>query len=458
MDEAQREAVARLRWQMIAPLVARRLGPGEQRALLEKQAREVFLDEEERPHRVSVRTLERYLAAYRREGLEGLKPIPRPEPRGKLPAEWVEAAIALRREEPSRSVEQIIAMLELSGRVPPGVLRRTTLGRYLRRAGLSRAQAVRQKARRRYQASRVHEVWQSDVWDASIYLTDPQHPERRRQARLIAILDDRSRYVVGARFYFRENLPALEDCLRRAIARFGTPEILYSDNGSIYRSRHMQDVAARLGFEWRFSTPYQPQGKGKIERFFRRVQSQFEPEARQLVHEGKLSTLEELNQLFEAWLELGYHQKIHATTKRRPAQAVEETSGPLRLVDPLRLHEAFLWTAQARVDATGVVHLQGQLFEVETALIGQSVSLRYNPFDLSEVQVWHEGRRYADARPLELRRHTPKSQAPVEEAGQLSTGLNYLSLLERAWQEERRRRLGSLSFQSLTASPGGEGR
>jgi putative transposase len=173
-------------------------------------------------------------------------------------------------------------------------------------------------------------------------------------------------------------------------------------------------VAARLTFEIRHSAVYRPQGRGKCEKFFGYVERSFRPEAELCVKQGKITNLDELNHYFAAWLETMYHQRVHSTLKKRPA-AVLAMHGPLRLVDPQVLKQAFLWTHTAKADKTACISVQGNTYEVEPILARQQIELRYDPFDLSEIQVWLEGKRYADATPLKLRRHTDKRVAPPPE-------------------------------------------
>ena len=250
-----------------------------------------------------------------------------------------------------------------------------------------------------------------------------------RVARLIAVFDDHSRYTVQAAFSFRENLPALEDALKKAITRYGTPKIFYCDNAKIYQSRQLTEIAARLTFEIRHTKPYMPEGRGKLEKFFGYVERAFRPEAELCIRQGKITCLADLNRYFAAWLERMYHQRVHSTLKKRPA-AVLEAHKDLRLVDPEVLKQAFLWTSSARADKTACISVQGNTYEVESILAREKLELRYDPFDLSEIQIWLDGKRYANATALKVRRHTDKRVAPplvpLPPAGKPSSFLDQL--------------------------------
>jgi len=139
---------------------------------------------------------------------------------------------------------------------------------------------------------------------------------------------------------------------------------------------------------------------------------------------------------------------VHSTLKKRPAQAVQE-HGALRLVDPLVLQQAFLRTAEAKVDKTACLSVQGNTYEVEPALVRCKVEIRYDPYDLRDIQVWYEGKRYADATPLEIRRHTDKKlakdQVPVDDP-MPDTGTSFLDTLKAQDEAIRKSRVRPTSY------------
>lgn len=449
MQDESRRQIALFRYGVIAPIL-RKAEAGSRQAMLEELARREYELPNGEKRRFSERTLERYLASYRKAGLDGLLPQPRADNRRSrvLPAVVIERAATLRKEQPLRTVEQLIVMLESEGLVPEGFIRRSTLAAHLRKAGVQRAKALRkQRTWQRYTANEVHEIWQCDVCD-SLRVPDPNSGGQMRVARLVAVLDDKSRYICYAAFYFRENLPTLEDALKRAIAAHGTPKIFYCDNAKIYQSQQLTEVAARLGFEVRHSRPFMPQGRGKLERYFGYVERSFRPEAELCVKNGTVQNLDDLNRYFRAWLEKMYHQRVHSTLKKRPA-AVLTTHGPLRLVQPQVLEDAFQWTYTAKVDKTACIAVQGNTYEVEPILVGQKVTLRYNPFDLARIQVWLESRQYADAIPLKMRRHTDKrvtrADSPLSDLP-AEPGISFLETITAAHEKQKQQSLGRTSF------------
>src|SRR5690606_15508873 len=306
MDEQQRQALANFRYGLIAPLVSRKLESGEQMNLMREITSHMYTYPDGQEKKVSLRTLERYVKAYRLGGWEALLPAVRADKlqSREIADDVLQKAIALKKEQPGRSIRQIIATLELAQYVAPGVLKESTLSKQFRKRGVTRKELTASDTRsfRRFEASYRNAIWQGDV-QHTLYLPHPDKPGKKAMAYLVVFLDDYSRLVTHGQFYFEERVPRLEDCLKRSILKFGIPEMIYVDNGAIYSSHHFERICGRLGTELRHSKPGRPQGRGKQEKFFRFVDQSFVPEAYNLIEQGKIKSLTDLNRFFAAWLE-----------------------------------------------------------------------------------------------------------------------------------------------------------
>lgn len=261
-----------------------------------------------------------------------------------------------------------------------------------------------------------------------------------RRAYLFCVLDDHSRFVVSARFHFAETTLALEGVLRSAFLALGLPDSLYVDNGSPFASRQLQRICAVLAIRLRHSKPGRPQGRGKLERFFRTVREQFLVECAQ----RSLQDLDELNRLFTAWLHQAYHGRTHTETEETPL-ARYTASAPRRADagEPELLREAFLWQETRTVTKTATVSLQGNRYEVDPALVGCRVELYYDPFDLERIEVRYQGRPFGLALPFAIGRHAhPAARSEPSEAPPAQrTGIDYLRLLEQEHEERLARQI-----------------
>jgi putative transposase len=456
VDEQQRQNIALFRFRVIAPL----LEPG----LARQQRRRIVADILSRPHAlvdqegsrtVSARSLRRWLRAWsKNKRLEDLAPKVRRDA-GTLRAfgpEVLERAAALRREVPERSTERLIELLtepQLTADPVPSVAR-STLARHLARAGLSRRTLQAEPGGfRRFEKERPNLLWIGDGMDGP-YLPDPRDPGRKRQTHLLAWIDDHSRYVPAALWSWAETLLSVLHSFRRALVACSFPVRVYLDRGPAYHARQFELICARLGVRVVFGKPGHKEGRGKIERWWEHVQSSFLPELR--VHPA--ATIEELQALFDPWLDR-YHHRVHSETGEAPIVRWERHRSQLRFPDPIALTDAFLFSRTARVDKTAVVRVHGNRYEVDHLLAGQKqVELRYDPLDLSQVRIFFQGRRYADARPLQLHRQTdPEIEVPLEQQRAPAPVSDYLGALQHAYQQQRRQQLGGLRFAQRLLPP-----
>src|SRR6218665_2533376 len=140
MEEQQRQAIANFRYGLIAPLVSRKLEAGEQMTVMREVVGHVYTYPDGQEKKLSLRTLERYVQAYRLGGWDALLPSIRADKlqSREIADDVLHKAIALKKEHPGRSVRQIIAILELAQYVAPGMLKESTLSKQLRKRGVTR--------------------------------------------------------------------------------------------------------------------------------------------------------------------------------------------------------------------------------------------------------------------------------------------------------------------------------
>lgn len=408
--DSHQQAVAIARFAVIAPLVTRRLSPPETQAVRSHilKQRHTLPGSDEGLH-ISARTLRRWLQAYR-EALPGgtvaalaaLAPQGRSD-KGKprvFDETVVTEAIALRQELATRSTTILVEHIG-------GKVKESTLAYHLRQRGATRkAIAGTSRAFPRYEAEGPNVTWQSDVKDG-FWLPDPTDPTRMREVHLMGFLDDYSRLVLHGEFYFKESLPCLFDCFKKAVVKHGVPTKVYWDNGPIYKSLQTALVAARLGTQIIRATTYHPEGHGKVERFWLTVIGNFMEEAR---HAG-LTTLDELNEHFWSWLE-NYNHRVHSSTNKTPIERWKTIGEQVRRPHAADLAEAFLWEERRRVKKTGTLSLQGNEYQVVDSLVGKRVEVRFDPLDLSVVRVYHNGVFMGIAAPAVLTAHTHRKATP----------------------------------------------
>jgi hypothetical protein len=281
----------------------------------------------------------------------------------------------------------------------------------------------------RFEADHANERWMGDA------LHGPTVGGRK--AILFAFIDDHSRVLTGYRWVRREDTLRAEAALRAGIGARGIPNSVYVDNGSPFIDAQFHRALAVLGIKPVHATPNRPQGKAKIERFFRTVRTQF------LVEIGtgrELDSMEQLNRLFTAWVETEYHARVHTETGQTPltrwadswARAVAAGGRPAapRLADPGLLAEAFLWSTWRTVTKTATISLEGNIYEVDPALAGHKVELVFDPFTMDDITVRWAGKNMGKAAPHIIRAHVHRKARPDETTlAPQATGIDYLALL-----------------------------
>jgi len=337
-----------------------------------------------------------------------------------LPQALADALLSLKDEQPHLSIPQLISAV--AGSVPdPVTPAPSTVHRLLSRAGLmdkASDAAGSGQDRRRFAFAHPGQMWMSDVMHGpSVALPGSR---TRRKTYLIAFLDDATRVVPYCAFAMSENTAAFLPVFKQALLRRGIPQRLYVDNGANYRSQQLALVCARLGVALIHARPHQPQGKGKQERFFRTVRSQVIA----TLSAADTDSLEALNRRLWTWVEAEYHHSPHrALDGQTPLDRWAMCERPARLPDPtLDLDALFMFETKRRVQRDRTVSLSGTLFEVDAALVGQTVTLRYDPSVPTSrgVEVWHDARFIERARVLDayancfVRRNRPTQGLEVD--------------------------------------------
>ena len=369
-------------------------------------------------------TLDRWITEWRRGGFDALVPSPR-QSQPRTPAEVLALAAALKKENPDRCAAQVRRILAAHHGWAPD---ERTLQRMFVRTGLTALSRAGGPAEAfgRFEANRPNELWTGDA------LHGPRIGERKTY--LFAFIDDNSRAIVGHRWGFAEDTVRLAAALRPALASRGVPESTYVDNGSAFIDSWLLRACAKLGIKLVHSTPGRPQGRGKIERFFRTVTSEFLVEI--AATDGgpghPITDLAELNRLFTAWVETVYHRREHSETGQTPLSRWL-AGGPFPTPTPKDLAEAFKWSEFRTVSKTALVSMHNNRYQVDPALVGRRVELVFDPFDLATISVRIDGADAGTARPFQVTRHAhPKArpETPTESSSVPSTAIDYLALID----------------------------
>ena len=377
------------------------------------------------PVTVSRATVDRWIRAWRDGGFAALAP-PARQVTLRTDPEVLELAAGLKRERPERTAAQVERILRKSCGWSPSV---RTLLRHFDRLELAARPGGRAPAVfGRFEAPAPNDTWTGDA------LHGPHVAGRK--AYLFAFLDDHSRAVMAARWGYFEDTVRLAAALRPALAARGVPSRVYVDNGSAFVDAALKRAAARMGIKITHSAPGRPEGRGKIERFFRIVREEFLVE----IGDGsRVADLAELNRLFTAWCERVYHARPHGETGQPPLERWL-AGAPFPVPEPARLREAFLWSETRLVRKDATVRLFGGAYETDPVLAGRKVECVFDPFDLTVLEIFWNGSPYGTAVPRVIGRHShPKAKPEEPGTPPPATGIDYLAIIAAEHAEAARR-------------------
>lgn len=452
LDRRTQEALSR--YLAVAPYLRRRRGePG---ASIGALSTEPIPWEDGTYRRRSAATLYRYLKVAREKKLVGLYRQERADrgQRTAIPAELFALCCALREKFPAMGSQQIVATLSAEGVTGAEGIAASTLRRWLREQHLPRIGAKKtgagQQAFVRWECSAPNELWLADA-TPGVFLPNPERPGKFRATQLLLLEDGFSRRLVGGSFYWNQQLPALDDSFYRATLAWGIPGEIYVDRGNIFLSKHLRRVCAELGVQIIHART--APAKGKIERIIQTVQNATFAQLRDLVERGEICDIDALNTALWTWCDHDYHQRVHSETGATPAVRMPEPVHPVS--DVLAHEQTFLWQASREVRRAGcTIELFGNTYAVgDRALAGSRVQVRFNPYRLQTVAIWHEGRFRQTVTAGALKRERHPHVSPLPERGPLAspTTLNQISgLMRRARQQSPQH---PVAFAAGTTTP-----
>jgi putative transposase len=370
--------LALFRLSVLGPLASRgEIKRGEVKSIIRELSSKTYNIPDSRRVHLSEETILRWYYDWKRGGIEALMPQKRSD-KGvtQLSADVQAALIQAKQDNPSRSINTLISMLKAQGIVAKDKLARATVHRFLQQQKLSKRVMPDSHTieRRAFVAERAGDIWHGDV----LHGPSIQTPGGMKKTYLVSLLDDASRLIAHSAFCLGETALDIEGVLKQAVLKRGVPHKLIIDNGPAYRSHTLQSVCARLEIRLIYCRPYEPEGKGKLERFHRTFREQFLNE----IDTKSISGLREFNERLWAWLEHVYHRRHHAGLNNQAP--LDRWRDDLIHVRPLgfkatKIDDIFCHRIERTVRKDGTVSWEGKQFEVSYNLVGEKVTLVVDP-------------------------------------------------------------------------------
>jgi len=248
--------------------------------------------------------------------------------------------------------------------------------------------------RRRFEAQYPNQMWQSDVMHGP-HIRSGEGAGKKKKTYLIAFIDDHSRLIIHAEFFFSEDVINFKSALHTALLRRGLPQTLYVDNGACFKSKNLEYIGAALGISIKHSRPYIPQGRGKIERWFKNIRESF------LAFFNSHIFLDQLNESLDNWVDI-YNSTIHSSTNETPLRRFVSGVECTRPA-PHDLENYFRIIEQRKVKKDRTFRLNKIIYEAPACLIDKRVDLKFYPEDERRpVEIFFQGMSFGFATVLDV--------------------------------------------------------
>ena len=405
--------VALFRLSVLGQLVSRQnLARGELKAIVKELALKHYDIPGSRHTLLSEKTIESWYYAWKKQGIDALEPKRRID-RGqsKIPEALQSALIIAKKENPKRSLNSLLKLVQMEKLEGAQTLSRSSVYRLLLSHSLSRPIGTTQpKELRRFEADYPGDIIYGDVMHGPKVVING----KTQKAYLVSLMDDKSRLILHSAFCPGETALDIEYVLKQALLRRGLPKRLVIDNGAAYRAHSLQGICARLSIDLIYCRPYAPEGKGKLERWHRTLRDQFLTE----LHPQKIYTLGEINNLLWAWVDQLYHPAPHSALAGKTPLLVWQNY--LEMIRPLgslahQLDELFYHRIQRKVRKDGTISYEGKLFEVPYSLSQKTVTVVIEPQQKQALYIEdEEGKRIGEVTPLDLQKNRNYKRARSE--------------------------------------------
>lgn len=327
---------------------------------------------------VKASTLATWERTYRTHGFEGLMPRFRSDlGKSRKIDDELGAIIARKRaERPRMSATLIYDELVRDGVITLQDVSVSTVRRFANSLPSPERQKSGAKDRRAWEAERVNDVWQADT----LYGPFVGNPPKR--AYLQAVIDDKSRKIVAARFVERDDAATFQSTLKAAVGANGIPCKLYVDNGSPYKNEQLTLICGGMGTVLLHAPVRDGAAKGKIERFNRTLRMRFLSP----LPENAKESLESLNGALAAWV-VEYNATVHSSTGKAPIDAFEQGCGCVRWAPEGELDDMFRNQVRRRVANDAAVRVDKVVYDAPMGLIGEKVDVFLTPGDPDDVWI-----------------------------------------------------------------------
>ena len=381
MDQEKKQALALMRYSAIAPLITGLSDDYESlTAFFNNASVKGVIHPDGTVKHYAPGTIEKWYRNYKEAGFDALIPTGRVDqgkPR-KLDDDLQEQIRYLKANYPRMSASAIYRQLRDNGSIKNGEVSESTVNRYINLIAVQMKTTTNQDMRR-YERAHINEVW---CGDSSVGPYLKTSDGKKHKVYIIALIDDASRFIAGIDVFFNDNFVNLMSVMKSAVAKYGRPGMFNFDNGSSFKNKQMELLAARIGSVVHYDQPYTPTQKAKIERWFRTMKDQWLSS----LDIRDFHSLDELRGNLLAYVQ-NYNQTVHSSLKGlSPQDRFFSEPDRIRRLSDEEIENCFLLELERRVSSDSVIVIDQVEYEVDYRFAKQRIKLRYSP-DMKDIFI-----------------------------------------------------------------------
>lgn len=341
---------------------------------------------------ISIRptTIKKWYIMYRKEGYEGLIPKSRTDlnTSRKLKQDAQDKIIEYKKTYPHISGTLIYTKLIEDGYINPYDVSKSTVLKFIR-DNASLFSDVTNVDRRAFEMEFANDMWDADTSHGP-YLTINN---KKVKTYLIAIIDDASRLITNAKFYFEDNAINFQSTFKEALKKYGIPKRIFLDNGKTYKNEQLGIICANVGMALIYTKPYSPESKAKIERWFHTMKETW----MRGINWAEIESIDELNSILNDFVN-EYNNKIHSSLKDNdknisPKERWFKDQDKIRKIDSNLIDEYFLHTAYPKIRSDAIAYINKIEYEVPSKYIGQKIVVKYDFSDRTKAWIYENNQK-----------------------------------------------------------------
>lgn len=381
MNQEKKQAIALMRYSAIAPLITGLSDDYESlTAFFNNASVKGVIHPDGTVKHYAPGTIEKWYRNYKEAGFDALIPTGRVDqgkPR-KLDDDLQEQIRYLKANYPRMSASAIYRQLRDNGSIKNGEVSESTVNRYINLIAVQMKTTTNQDMRR-YERAHINEVW---CGDSSVGPYLKTSDGKKHKVYIIALIDDASRFIAGIDVFFNDNFVNLMSVMKSAVAKYGRPGMFNFDNGSSFKNKQMELLAARIGSVVHYDQPYTPTQKAKIERWFRTMKDQWLSS----LDIRDFHSLDELRGNLLAYVQ-NYNQTVHSSLKGlSPQDRFFSEPDRIRRLSDEEIENCFLLELERRVSSDSVIVIDQVEYEVDYRFAKQRIKIRYSP-DMKDIFI-----------------------------------------------------------------------